>query len=86
MTIKQRLDIALHHVGKILTADQINVIYLSSCIKDIENNKSHDFDIQKDIPVLQYLSDLIDVLAKKEEYELCQELQIIHNHIQKDIK
>lgn len=83
-TINQRLDITLHHVSKILTPDQINVIYLGSCIKDIKNNKDYDFDIQEDIPVLQYLKDLIDVLAKKEEYELCQELQIIHNHIKNE--
>lgn len=86
MTIKQRLDITLHHVGKILSSDQMNVIYLGSCIKDIENNKSYDIDDNQNDAVLQYLKDLIDVLVKKEEYELCEELQIIHNLLQKDIK
>lgn len=86
MTLKQRLDITLHHVGKILSSDQMNVIYLGSCIKDIENNKSYDIDDNQNDAVLQYLKDLIDVLVKKEEYELCEELQIIHNLLQKDIK
>jgi hypothetical protein len=86
MTIKQRLDIALHHVGKILSSDQMNVIYLGSCIKDIENNKAYDIDDNQDVAVLQYITDLIQVLVKKEEYELCEELQIIHNLIQKDLK
>ena len=86
MTLKQRLDITLHHVGKILSSDQMNVIYLGSCIKDIENNKAYDIDDNQNDAVLQYLKDLIDVLVKKEEYELCEELQIIHNLLQKDIK
>ncbi|WP_313235754.1 hypothetical protein [Sphingobacterium multivorum] len=61
---------------KILSQEQLNNIYLVSCLKDIQSNKDYDFNDSYE-PVKQYVSDLIEVLQMKEEYELCDALNTL---------
>lgn len=70
------LDEQMILIKNILTKDQLNIIYLGACIKDIENNLDYDF-ADDYIPVKTYIEDLITVMERKEEYEICANLQLV---------
>lgn len=57
-------------INKILTKKQLNIIYLGSSIKDIQNGNEQDGSIY-----IQYMTDIQKVMEKKEQYEICEEIQ-----------
>lgn len=70
------LDEQMILIKNILSKDQLNIIYLGACIKDIQNNLDYDF-ADDYIPVKTYIEELITVMINKEEYEICANLQLV---------
>ena len=90
------LDEVLDKVGTILTKEQMSVLYFTAELKDIKENKEYDDlkeaieDYTDDTPfnmniAYLYLDELITVMSKKEQYELCDELQQTKETIQLEV-
>ncbi|VTP97784.1 Uncharacterised protein [Sphingobacterium daejeonense] len=90
------LDAVLDKVGTILTKEQMSVLYFTAELKDIMQNKELD-SLHDAIEVYEkddafnmniaylYLDELITVMSKKEQYELCDELQQTKETIQLEV-
>jgi len=76
----KQLDEQMILIKNILTKDQLNIIYLGACIKDIQNNLDYDFNDDY-VPVKTYIQDLIKVMEHKEEYEICANLQLVLSNL-----
>ncbi|WP_164108232.1 MULTISPECIES: hypothetical protein [Sphingobacterium] len=64
----------MFEVKDILNNDQLNIIYLISCIQDIKENKEGDEDDGTAIRI-QYLKNIQKVMEQKEQYEICQKIE-----------
>lgn len=90
----EMLDSVLTKVSTILTKEQMNILYFTATLKDIKDNKGYDDldeameDYTDDSPFsinVAYLDELITVMSKKEQYELCDELQQTKETIQLEV-
>lgn len=73
MSYEVEIDEILKKVGRILTQEQVNFLYFQSCLKDIQYNKNIDDEVEY-VPIQQYLTDILEVMEMKEEYELCNDI------------